>query len=236
MNSFIDISDGSQGLAILNEGMKAYEATDQSQPELRLTLLRNFPLRICVTQEMTDYSQIDKSSQCLGQHTFHYAVMPHQGNWEKANLWNAAEQFNLPLVIGQTAPSQNGSEPLQKSFLEVSDERIAISAVKRSENGNGWIVRLFNPMTTAINTTLRLNAGQAASSQESSPVERLQKEMALSGTSNQPWGGVRFVTLEEIPKKILTIDRDGWCNIEIKPKTDSDGGIPCSPMSVESQA
>ena len=34
----VDITDGINGLAILNEGMKAYEATDQDQPELRLTL------------------------------------------------------------------------------------------------------------------------------------------------------------------------------------------------------
>ena len=183
MNSFIDISDGIDGLAILNEGMKAYEATDQAQPELRLTLIRSFPLRICVTQEMTDYSQIDKSSQCLGKYTFHYAVMPHQGDWEKANLWNAAEQFNLPLVIGQTAPTENGTEPMQKSFLEISDETIAVSVVKRSEEGSGWIVRLFNPASNTIKAKFRLNGGLANSSQLRSPVERLQKEMALSGTS-----------------------------------------------------
>ena len=54
--------------------MKAYEATDQSTPELYLTLLRCFPLHICVTQEMTDYSNIDKGSQCLGSHKFRYAM------------------------------------------------------------------------------------------------------------------------------------------------------------------
>jgi alpha-mannosidase len=217
MNSFIDISDGINGLAILNEGMKAYEATDQSQPELRLTLLRSFPLRICVTQEMTDYSQIDKSSQCLGKHKFHYAVMPHQGNWEKANLWNAAEQFNLPLVIGQTAPTPKGTEPLQKSFLEISDPRIAVSAIKRSEDGSGWVVRLFNPASSSIKTKFRLNGGHAPSS-SSSPVERLQKEMALSGTGKRPWATARIVNLEERPEKTLVLDSKGWCDIEITPK------------------
>jgi len=218
MNSFIDITDGENGLAILNEGMKAYEATDEDKPELRLTLLRSFPLRICVTQEMTDYSRIDKSSQCPGKHTFHYAVMPHQGNWEQANLWNAAEQFNLPLVIGQTAPTENGTEPLQKSFLEISDETIAVSAVKQSEVGTGWIVRLFNPACSTIKARLRLNGGKANSSQLSSPVERLQKEMALSGTGTQPWKRVRIVNLEELPEKELALDTDGWCNVEITPK------------------
>jgi len=218
MNSFIDITDGNNGLAILNEGMKAYEATDQDQPELRLTLLRAFPLRICVTTEMTDYSQIDKSSQCLGTHKFHYAVMPHQGNWEKAKLWNAAEQFNLPLVIGQTAPTQNGTEPTEKSFLEISDETIAVSAIKQSEVGNGWIIRLFNPASETIRAKLRLNGGLANPSKLRSPVERLQKDMAVSGTAKQQWDTVRIVNLEEQHKKELGIDGDGWCNIEMSAK------------------
>jgi len=217
MNSFIDITDGKNGLAILNEGMKAYEASDQEEPELRLTLLRSFPLRICVTQEMTDYSQVDKSSQCLGKHKFHYAVMPHEGDWEKGNLWNAAEQFNLPLAIGQTAPTENGSEPMEKSFLEISDETIAVSAVKKSENGAGWVVRLFNPATSTIKAKLRLNGGKANSS-SSSPVERLQKEMALSCSNKEPWKKAQIVNLEEVPKKEVALDADCWCNIEIEPK------------------
>lgn len=218
MNSFIDITDGKNGLAIINEGMKAYEATNHDQPELRLTLLRSFPLRICVTQEMTDYSQIDTSSQCLGKHKFHYAIMPHQGDWEKANLWNAAEKFNLSLIIGQTAPTENGCEPMQKSFLEISNEMIAVSAVKRSEIGAGWIVRLFNPASNIIKAKLRLNGGKADSSKLSSPVERLQKEMVLPGTSKQLWDTVRIVNLDELPEKELALDSDGWCNIEIPPK------------------
>ncbi|HDS84931.1 MAG TPA: hypothetical protein ENN97_07050 [Phycisphaerales bacterium] len=218
MNSFIDITDGRHGLAILNEGIKAYEATDQDRPELRLTLLRCFPLRICVTQEMTDYSRIDKSSQCLGKHTFHYAVMPHKGNWEQAALWNAAEQFNLPLVIGQTAPTQKGAEPMQKSFLEISDERIAVSAVKRSENGAGWVVRLFNPASQSVKAKLRLNGGYANAFPVTSPVERLQNEMELSGSTKRPWSTARIVNLEEIPEKELAMDSAGWCAFEMAPK------------------
>lgn len=64
MNSFVDLSDGKVGLALLNEGLKAYEVLNDPEKTLCLTLLRCFPLRICVTQEMTDYSDIDKSSQC----------------------------------------------------------------------------------------------------------------------------------------------------------------------------
>lgn len=53
---------------------------------------------------------------------------------------------------------------MQKSFLEISDETIAVSAVKRSEIGNGWVVHLFNPASGPIKAKLRLNGGQASSS------------------------------------------------------------------------
>ena len=53
-------------------------------------MLRCFPLRICITVlEMTDYSNQDKGSQCLGTHTFKYAFMPYTGTVESAGIWQA---------------------------------------------------------------------------------------------------------------------------------------------------
>ena len=46
MNSFVDISDGQHGFALLNEGLKAYEAKDDAARTISLTMLRCFPLRI----------------------------------------------------------------------------------------------------------------------------------------------------------------------------------------------
>ncbi len=219
MNSFIDISDGRQGLAILNEGMKAYEAVCEEKSELRLTLLRAFPLRICVTQEMTDYSQMDKSSQCLGRHRFHYGIMPHSGTWAEANVWKVSEQFNLPLVAAQTAPTEGGTEPIRKSFLEVLPDTLHVSAVKRSENGTGWIVRLFNPFSKTVEASVRLNGGFRNVPAGQSPVERLQKDMALpSGMKKGLWKSVRQVSLEETAQKELKIKADGWCGFQIPPK------------------
>lgn len=219
MNSFIDITDGRHGLAILNEGMKAYEATGEARPELRLTLLRCFPLRICVTQEMTDYSSVDKSSQCLGRHRFRYAVMPHSGTWAEADIWRASERFNMPLVVAQTAPTEGGTEPIRKSFLEVVPPVVHVSAVKRSENGDGWVVRLFNPCDDIIDAQVRFNGGFQHVAAVKSPVERLQDDMALSAAGEKKkWSSVRLVTLEELIEKDLIMGPEGWCNIPMASK------------------
>ena len=84
----------------------------------------------------------------------------------------------------------------------------------------GWqgFRRLFNPASSIITANIRLNGGKATSSKLSSPVERLQKEMALDGTSNLPWQTARLVNLEEHPEKELALDSNGWCNIIMTPK------------------
>ena len=63
--------------------------------------------------------------------------MPHKGDWEDAQVWKAAEDFNMEILIGQTAPTEHGKNPLEKSFIELENENLHISAVKRSEDGLG---------------------------------------------------------------------------------------------------
>lgn len=218
MNSFVDISDGQSGLALLNEGLKAYEAADDPARTISLTLLRCFPLRICVTQEMLDYSQTDKGSQCPGKHTFRYAVMPHGGDWEKAKIWQTAERFNLAFLAAQVGPTRHGTEPLSKSFLEIKPDILPVSAVKHSESGSGWIVRLHNPFEETVAGKIRLNRGFAGPTASLSPVERLTAEFALPEGKGKKWSRVQTVTLEETPERDLVMDADGWVSFDIGKK------------------
>jgi mannosylglycerate hydrolase len=218
MNSFVDLSDDKAGLAILNEGLKAYEAQDDPAHTVSLTLIRAYPLRICVTQEMTDYSQTDKGSQCLGIQCFRFAVMPHPGNWEEGKVWQAAERFNLAFQACQLSPTRHGTEPLEKSFLEIRPEGLHISAVKHSDSGEGWVVRIFNPFNETLTFALRLNGGHSGPMEFQSPVERVESEFTLPTGQGKPWQRVRLVTLEEIPERNLTTNEDGWVAFEIGKK------------------
>ena len=218
MNSFVDLSDGQVGLALLNEGLKAYSADDDAERTLSLSLLRCFPLRICVTQEMQDYSRIDKGSQCLGQQHFRYAILPHVGDWEQGRIWQAAEQFNLRLQAAQIGPTKHGKQPLSRSFLEFKHDGLHVSAIKQSESGAGWIVRLFNPADRIVNNAIRLNRGFTGPTRKQSPVERVQAEFALPNEPGARWNQVRIVTLEELPERDLVMDSEGWVDFEITKK------------------
>ncbi|MCL2462207.1 MAG: glycosyl hydrolase-related protein, partial [Defluviitaleaceae bacterium] len=220
MNSFVDVSDGETGFGLLNEGLKAYEASPERDGDaLYLSLLRCYPLRMCVTEhDLTDYSATDKGSQCPGPHTFRYAVMPHRGDWQTAGLWRAAERFNLAFQAAETAPTEIGREPLAKSFLEFTKDGLHVSAVKRAEDGDGWVVRLFNPFDETFACKMRVNGGLTGPKTFYSPVERLQARGALPESKGEAWAKVREVTLEELPVREMAMDGDGWIDLEVMKK------------------
>ena len=218
MNSFVSITDGVNGAALLNTGLKAYEASDDEDGTVYLSLIRAYPLRICVTKDMQNYSDWDKGSQCIGKNTFRYAFMPHKGDWEEGNVWQESERFNLYLTAGQIAPTGHGKNPLTHSFLELKEENLNVSAVKISEDGEGYIVRLFNPSDKAVKNAIRLNGGIAPIAEAQSPVERQKAEFELPEYTGKPWKEVKLVTLEEKDVAPLTVDADGFAEFEITGK------------------
>ena len=227
MNSFVDLSDGKNGVAILNTGLKAYEASDDEENTLYITLLRCFPLRICVTSDMQNYSDWDKGSQCLGKNVFRYAFMPHKGDWEDANVWGESERFNLQFSVAQIAPTNHGKNPLAHSFIELTTERLNISTVKRSEDNTGYAVRLFNPSDNTVKASIRLNNGLAPIEKTQSPLERQKAEFDLPQYGDKKWSAVKLVSLEEkevgdgildVPQSAISMKPDGFVDFEITGK------------------
>jgi alpha-mannosidase len=218
MDRFVAIEDGEAGVALLNEGLKAYEPHDDDDQTLSLTMLRCFPLRICITNlEMTDYSNQDNGSQCLGTHTFKYAFMPYSGTVETAKIWQAAERFNHAVRVAQIGPSADGKLPLAHSFLEVENDALHVSAVKQSENGEGWVVRLFNPTDRKLSGKISLNGGKVPPD-AFSPVERQAANFALPADSGKTWGKARLVDLEELESEALALDAGAAVCLDITKK------------------
>jgi len=106
---------------------------------------------------------------------------------------------------------------LEKSFLELEIENLHVSAVKKSEDGDGWSVRLFNQSNETIKNKIRLNGGNANPAKTKSPVEAIKSEFTLAAAENK-WSGAREVTLEELHIKDLSIGSEGWVDFEIGAK------------------
>jgi len=72
---------------------------------------------------------------------FSYAIVPFAGCWKKAGLARRGEVFNraLPWVI---ETYHEGELPTSYEGLKVNAENVTVGALKRAEDGNGYIIRL----------------------------------------------------------------------------------------------
>ena len=75
--------------------------------------------------------------------TFQYAMYPHAGKWEDAEVWKNAHQHNVPVRVVQTE-QHDGNLPGHLSFLRIEPANLVLSAIKKSERADSIIIRLYN--------------------------------------------------------------------------------------------
>ncbi len=150
---FIALKDNKRGLAVLNSGLKEYEVYNDKNRTLALTLFRAFTY-IIQPSSVEDYSY-QKGSQCLGEHDYNLALLPFSSAKNFQDVFNNTSKYYYPPVFVQCGTSK-GTLPPENSFFEVTPEIIQVSAIKPSEDGDSWIIRVFNPTMETIEMTLRL--------------------------------------------------------------------------------
>lgn len=154
---FTAISDGRVSLILANRGLPEIEVIPgDGETTLALTLLRcvGWLSRGDLRSRQGDAgpSLETPGAQNPGTWTFHYSLIPADGDWRAAARW--AWQFAAPMraVVTGVHP---GTWPRGQSLLTVDDPTFVITAVKRAEDGRGWIVRGYNPTQKARTITLR---------------------------------------------------------------------------------
>jgi alpha-mannosidase len=125
-------------------------------------------------------------AQCLGRHEFDYALIPHSGTWQSddARVLREAQVFNTP-VHTRTVVTEphNGSLPAHASLIQVEPCSLVVSAVKRSNDGCGLIVRVYNPMSKSV--TAKIQPGVAFVQAYMANLLEERQEL-LTTTSNDP--------------------------------------------------
>jgi alpha-mannosidase len=74
-----------------------------------------------------------------GLHRFTYALMPHPGTFREAGVIQAAEDLNAPLRVVRT----NLPAGTSRSLIEVDTPQVVVEAIKRAEDSDAVIVRLY---------------------------------------------------------------------------------------------
>ncbi|MBX3179338.1 MAG: hypothetical protein KF886_18435 [Candidatus Hydrogenedentes bacterium] len=156
MHRFVDMTDGKQGLAILNNsGLREYEAMDSADRPVAITFIRAFTYRNCPIFGRYETHPEMERSHCLGAHEYSYAIYPHAGDWENG-VYAQAEDHNLPLEPAQAGPHA-GALPKSMSFLTLEGDNLQLTAFKQHEDRPGsYVVRLFNPTAHAVKGALKV--------------------------------------------------------------------------------
>ena len=178
---FVDVHDTRKGLAVINKGLPEYEVVDagSSGSTIALTLMR------CVgwlsRDDVADrpYNagpQVETpEAQCPGTHRFEYAILCHDGSWDKGNVVYQARQFNAPLLLVRTMSPENAGpgNPAGRqggvmdsppetllaealSFVSVEPaETFVLSAVKRADSRDTLVLRFYNPTSRSSTARIR---------------------------------------------------------------------------------
>src|SRR6266849_2366243 len=132
-----DLGDGDYGVALLSDCKHGY---DIHGSVMRLSLLRA-PTHPDPTADQ-------------GRHRFTYALMPHPGTFREAGVIQAAEDLNAPVRLVNT----NLPAGTSRSLIEVDTPQVVVEAIKRAEDSDAVIVRLYEAWggscTARVRTTL----------------------------------------------------------------------------------
>ncbi len=156
MQNFVDLSDGESGFAFLNKGMREYEMKDDAERTLAVTLLRTHRAYMTANSQMTpDEFAKYTGLHSIGEHEYRYALYPHVGGWEQGEVLQAAYAHKAELRAVQGAPKP-GTLPPTLSFIDVQPaDALMVSAFKQSEDGTGFILRIWNTGGKLVNATLQ---------------------------------------------------------------------------------
>ena len=160
---FTDISENGYGVALLNDSKYGH---DVQYNTIGLTLLRStgFPAR---------YPD-------LGIHHFTYSLLPHMESWDKAQVAQAAIELNAEIHT-ISAISKNCLEKgtLMNGLFKCSHDNLIIEAIKKTESGDGIVVRLYEACGTS--GSAELSCGKhILSAVESDLVEKKIKDAELT--------------------------------------------------------
>jgi len=158
-----DLSDGNYGVSLLNDSKYGY---DIKGTRMRLTLLRG-------------PSSPDPHAD-EGEHHFTYSLYPHAGDWRAANTVQRGYELNAPLLVVISKPHK-GILPTRKSFLEVSPSNVVAAVVKRAEDSEAWIVRLYESTGEKVQGSLKVT-GKIRRATETDLLERETKVISGDGT------------------------------------------------------
>lgn len=160
--SYVALSDGTRGLAVLPLGVREYEIVGDEKNQIRLTVFRSYGfmgrenLLYRPGRASGERTMETPDAQLIGQHDFQLGLMAFAGSVDGGRVAEVARSYDGDLQVYEYAQFLNGrlifSEPevvgtraSKNSLFELEGTAI-VSAVKAPDDPElpGVVVRLFN--------------------------------------------------------------------------------------------
>ena len=134
-HKWMDVSESGYGVSLLNDCKYGHSVREGC---IELTLIK---------------SGIEPNPDTDNEeHVFTYSLYPHQGTWREADTQKEAADLNQPLS------AVNGGMPGESyGFAGVKGDSVVLETVKRSEDGNGIILRLYESRNKRVNAKVSLS-------------------------------------------------------------------------------
>ena len=209
-HSFVDLSDGKKGLMVVNKGLPLYEISNDSSKTIYIDMIR------CTdhihTGNLGETKEIlMNTAQMIGEYTFDYSIIPHSGTWETAvrsayefqyplqvNTPKRDNDFGIELVYLDSKNKDSSPLPEEHGFIELDNDMIIVSAVKKHENKDALIVRLYNPTDKIQESTVKIKPlkGEITEVDEANFLEQISTDKSYNKNN---------IRLKLLPKKIITL-------------------------------
>ncbi len=133
---WIDLSEGHYGVSMLNDCKYGHSVKDGN---MALTLIKSG----IEPNPTTDQEE----------HDFTYAIYPHAEGWRQAQTVAEAYKLNQPLV------AETGTEAKPAySFASADASNVIVETVKKAEDKEGTVIRMYESENSYTKTKLTVNA------------------------------------------------------------------------------
>ncbi len=123
---WVDISENDYGVSLINDSRYGHDVTENV---IRLSVLRSPDKPVKTTDE-------------AGIHRLKYALYPHAGSWQEANVMQRGYEFNNPL-IAVVDSVHRGALPPVHSFIEITPKNLILSVLKKAEDSEDLVLRFY---------------------------------------------------------------------------------------------
>ena len=167
-HKWVDVSESGYGVALLNDCKYGHDSLDNS---ISLTLLRS------------PRGANEKGDE--GHHSFTYALLPHSGDFSVEGVVREAYALNVPLCAHRMDKAGGGGGEAANTvpaFLRCSNPNIIVETVKKAEESEAVVVRVYEGARSRGPATLTFAAPVERAS-ECNCLERDEKPACVEGNT-----------------------------------------------------